>query len=259
MSAADELPRLDGAQKYAGVAHRIYRDRRAAPPAKELLLAVAYALFVAPGVEEGRVLGRAAQVLGRDAVGQPRYDRLVADDAPRYEPPCEAGDWGPSQAPGCEAPRIRPYEYRPRNAAPAADEAVVPLRRPPAPVLHVPAGYVPPIDFRNERGICGADSHHRVLELDPRTGWTIAHWYCRRHADHAERVTEQLRDQNAAAPPPIPNTGGLLPVYFRAPWEGVYRRHAPATWKPPAYGLSADDWPDPGNPPLARPRRLRAL
>jgi hypothetical protein len=135
----------------------------------------------------------------------------------------------------------------------------VPLRRPPAPIVHVEPGYVPPVDHRNARGICGADSHHKVLELDPRTGWTIPHWFCKRHVDHAERVAEQVREQNAAAPEPIPNRGGLLPCYFKAPWEDVYRHYAPASWSPPTYGLSADDWPDPGNPPPARSRRLRAV
>ncbi|MGW3253515.1 hypothetical protein ACWDCX_23515 [Streptomyces fungicidicus] len=261
MSAPDELPRLDRAETYAKTVHRIYGDRRAAPPARELLLAVAYALFVAPG-EPGRVLNTAARALGRNpSTGRPRFDALVADDAPRYEPPRAAADWGPGQAPGCEAPRLRPYVYRPRRPATSGDAAApVPLRPPPEPVVHVGPGYVPPVDVRNERQICGADSHHKVLELDPRTGWVLPHWFCKRHVDHAERVAEQVREQNAAAPEPIPNRGGLLPAYFKAPWEDVYRHYAPASWKPPSYGLSADDWPDPGNPPSARsPRRLRAV
>ncbi|MGA5599006.1 hypothetical protein ACPCSE_32720 [Streptomyces cellulosae] len=260
MSAPDELPRLDRAEAYAKTVHQIYRDRRAAPPARELLLAVAYALFVAPG-EPGRVLNTAARALGRSsATGRPRFDALVADDAPRYEPPRAAADWGPGQAPGCEAPRLRPYVYRPRRPATSGDEAAaVPLRPLPEPVVHVGPGYVPPVDYRNERQICGADSHHKVLELDPRTGWVLPHWFCKRHVDHAERVAEQVREQNAAAPEPIPNRGGLLPAYFKAPWEDVYRHYAPASWKPPSYGLSADDWPDPGNPPPVRSRRLRAV
>ncbi|MEU2899642.1 hypothetical protein ABZ690_08050 [Streptomyces sp. NPDC006967] len=260
MSTPDEAPRLDRAEKHAETVHRIYTDRRAAPPARELLLAVAYALSIAPG-EPGRVLSTAARVLGRSATGRPRFDALVADDAPRYTQPRAAGNWGPGQAPGCEAPRLRPYVYRPRPAAsPLDDEAVVPLRPLPEPVVLVGPGYVPPVDVRNERGICGADSHHKVLELDPRTGWTTPRWFCKRHVDHAERVAEQVREQNEAAPEPIPNTGGLLPVYYKAPWEDVYRHYAPASWEPPSYGLSADDWPDPGNPPLARsPRRLRAV
>jgi hypothetical protein len=105
VTAPAELPRLDRAEKYAEVVHRIYHDRRAAPPARELLLAVAYAVFVSP-TEPGRRLTAAAHVLGRKA-GQPRFDTLVAADAPRYEPPREAGDWSPGQAPGCQAPRLR--------------------------------------------------------------------------------------------------------------------------------------------------------
>ncbi|MGN9763070.1 hypothetical protein [Streptomyces sp. SD31] len=250
-----DVPRLDRAEAYAKVVHRIYHDRRAAPPARELLLAVAYAVFLSPAEPERR-LTAAARVLGKKA-GLPRFDTLVAADAPRYQPPREAGDWSPGQAPGCQAPRLREYVYRPRRSATSgeeAEDAVVPLRRPPAPVVHVPAGYVPPVDYRNARGICGANSHHKVLEHDPRTGWVIPHWFCKRHVEHAERVAAQVAEQNAAAPEPIPNTGGLLASYFKAPWEKVYRRYAPKTWSPPSYGLAADDWPDPGDPPPLRSR-----
>ncbi|MFD9453465.1 hypothetical protein ACFWBC_10285 [Streptomyces sp. NPDC059985] len=262
MSAATGAPRLERAETYAQTVHRIYGDRRATPAAREILLAVAYALFVAPG-EPGRVLSTAARALGRSSgTGRPRFDALVADDAPRYEPPDAAGDWGPGQAPGCEAPRLRPYIYRPRITVTGPQESAVPLRpASPSPVYTAAAGFSPPpVDHRNAQGVCGAASHHKVLELHPRTGWTTARWFCKRHVEHAERVAEQVREQNAAAPEPIPNRGGLLPAYFKAPWETVYRHYAPARWEPPSYGLSADDWPDPGNPPPARtPRRLRAV
>ncbi|MFF2572673.1 hypothetical protein [Streptomyces sp. NPDC058084] len=251
-NSTDAAPRLDRAEKHAEVVHRIYTDHRANGDARELLLAVAYAVFIAPG-EPGRVLTTAAKALR----GRRRLDRLVADDAPRYEPPSAAGDWGPGGAPGCEAPRLRPYVYRPRVkvTGPQEGEAVL-LRPPPTPLLHASGGFAPPhVDHRNAEGICGANSHHKVLELDPRTGWTIPHWFCKRHVDHAERVTGQVREQNEAAPEPIPNRGGLLPSYFKAHWEKVYRHYAPVSWKPPSYGLSADDWPDPGNPPPVRPRR----
>ncbi|MGW9638335.1 hypothetical protein ACWHAU_04110 [Streptomyces albidoflavus] len=135
----------------------------------------------------------------------------------------------------------------------------MPLRPRPKPTVHVSPGHVPPDDYRNTHNICGANSHHKVLELDPRTGWTIPHWYCRRHADHAERVAEQVRAQNQTAPEPIPNTGGLLPSYFKAPWEKVYRHYAPATWTPPSWGLAADDWPTPGQDPLPHRSRLRLV
>ncbi len=38
MSHADERPRLEKAEKHAELVHRIYRDRRAAPPARELAI-----------------------------------------------------------------------------------------------------------------------------------------------------------------------------------------------------------------------------
>lgn len=106
-STHDDVPRLDRAETYATLVHRIYADRRAAPPARELLLAVAYAVFLAP-IESEKRLSAAARVLGSRA-GRPRFNALVAADAPRYVPPREADDWGPGQAPGCEAPRLRPY------------------------------------------------------------------------------------------------------------------------------------------------------
>ncbi|MFZ3476043.1 hypothetical protein ACODT4_44440 [Streptomyces sp. 2.9] len=254
-------PRLDRTDTHAEIVHRIYTDRRAGAGARELLLAVAYGLFLAPG-EPGKVLSTAARALGREGRLR-RFDALVAEDAPRYEPPRAAADWSPGQAPGCEAPRLRPYVYRPRIRVTGPEESAVPLRPgdSPSPVYAAAARFSPPpVDHRNAQGVCGAASHHKVLELDPRTGWMTPRWFCTRHVDHAERVAEQVREQNAAAPEPIPNRGGLLAAYFKAPWETVYRHYAPARWEPPSYGLSADDWPDPGNPPPARtPRRLRAV
>ncbi|MER5572374.1 hypothetical protein [Streptomyces massasporeus] len=255
---AQELPRLENAEAHARLVHRIYTDRRACAESRELLLAVAYASALAPAVPANRVLSHAARLLGRTSTGRSRLAELVAADAPRYERPREAGDWGPGQAPGCQAPRLRPYVYRPRRPAPAT-EAAVPLRQPPAsPGARIPPGYVPPIDYRNSQGVCGADSHHKVLEHDPRTGWVTAHWFCRRHADHAERVAAQVREQNAVAPEPIPNRGGLLPSYFKTDWEEVYRHYAPASWSPPSYGLAADAWPTPGSS-LPKRSRLRLI
>ncbi|MFD8415476.1 hypothetical protein ACFV2Q_27560 [Streptomyces sp. NPDC059650] len=133
-----DAPRLDRAETYAETTHRIYGDRRAAPPARELLLAVAYALFVVLG-EPGRVLSTAARALGRSpATGRPRFDALVADDAPCYEPPSAAGDWGP----GCEAPRLRPYVHRPRREVTGPQESEAVLLRPPhTPLLHASGGF----------------------------------------------------------------------------------------------------------------------
>ncbi|MGV2914679.1 hypothetical protein [Streptomyces alfalfae] len=227
----------------------IYEDARVGHEARELLLAVAYAVDLAKREDGVSPLKVARRKLGVDGYRKARYDRLVSADAPRYEPPRSAGDWYPSGAPSCQAPRLRPYRprpYKPRTpAAPPgvpvlADEARA--RRLPPPIVHVPPGYTPPRDWRTEDGVCGAPSHHRVLERDPRTGWITAHWFCKRHKEHADRVAAQVREQNEQAPEPVPNAGGLLPCYFKGDWEKVYRHYRPG-WEPPKYGLCADDWP----------------
>lgn len=228
----------------------IYNDRRADNEARELLLAVAYAVKLGP--REGGVspLREARRVLGRDrSTRKPRYDALVASDAPRYEPPREAGDWYPSGAPHCKAPRLRPYKPR-LDTAPRPKSDPTPIRQPnlvlppdiAALAARSAATYTPPRDWRTEDGVCGAQSHHRVLEKDPRTGWITAHWFCKRHKEHADRVAEQVREQNEQAPKPIPNKGGLLPCYFKADWAKVYA-HFRKGWTAPSYGLCADDWP----------------
>jgi hypothetical protein len=230
----------------------VYEDPRIGHEARELLLAVGYAVDLAKREEGVSPLKVARRKLGRDRIGKPRYDALVAADAPRYKPPREAADWHPSGAPSCEGPRLRPYRpraYKPRTQPELPEPTRLSSRRPTVlpPELaalkaEAMATYTPPRDWRTEDGVCGANSHHRVLEKDPRTGWVTAHWFCKRHKDHADRVAEQVREQNEQAPEPIPNTGGLLPCYFKADWEKVYRHFLPH-WEPPKYGICADDWP----------------
>jgi hypothetical protein len=227
----------------------VYEDPRVGHETRELLLAIGYAVDLAKRENGISPLKVARRKLGFEHGRQARYDRLVANDAPRYKPPREAADWHPSGAPPCEGPRLRPYRpraYKPRTETTPPDvpnlrdEAIA--RRLPPPVVHVTVGYTPPRDWGTEDGVCGAQSHHRVLEKDPRTGWITAHWFCKRHKDHADRVAEQVREQNEQAPEPVPNTGGLLPCYFKADWEKVYRHYLPH-WQPPKYGICADDWP----------------
>lgn len=253
-------------QSFAELVAAIYEDPRVSHESRELLLAVAYAVDLAKREDGISPLKIARRKLGVERGRLARYDRLVADDAPRYEPPREAGDWHPAGAPPCEGLRMRPYKprpYKPRSqTTPSdvpilADEAIT--RRLPAPVVHVGANYTPPRDWRTEDSVCGALSHHRVLEKDPRTGWVAAHWFCKRHKEHADRVARQVEQQNEQAPEPVPNTGGLLPCYFKADWEKVYRHYQPH-WAPPSYGLAADAWPtaDQAVRPMTRPR-LRVL
>lgn len=255
---ADRKPRT-----YEEIVHAIYNDKRADPPARELLLAIAYAVYLKDHEEDVSPLREARRVLGRSSVGKPRYGDLVKADVPRYEAPWQATERC-GTGPGCHAPRLRPYQPRPAKPNEPDPQAPIPIRPyelPPelaALKEYAMATYTPPRDWRTEDGVCGAGSHYRVVEKDPATGWVTAHWFCKRHKNHADRVTAQLRDQNEAAPEPIPNKGGLLGCYFKADWEKVYRRYRPH-WTPPSYGLAADDWPAPQE---AQPRtrgRLRVI
>lgn len=249
---------------YEEVVRAIYNDERANPEARELLLAIAYAVYLNDREEGVSPLREARRVLGRNRIGKPRYDDLMAADVPRYVPPREVEQH--AHLSPCEAPRLRPYKpraYKPRTQTLPDDVPVLKdemiARRLPPPTVHVMPGYRPPRDWRTEDGVCGANSYRCVQERDPRTGWVIAHWFCKRHQDHAERVTEQLRAQNDAAPDPLPNKGGLLPCYFKADWEKVYRHYAGRFWEPPAHGLCADDWPTPGQGPVVKKGRMRLV
>lgn len=242
----------------------IYEDERVGHEARELLLAVAYAVDLAKREEGISPLNVACRKLGVERGRRARYDRLVADDAPRYQPPAEVERMA-SQMP-CAGPRLRPYKQRPytprTNPAPDLVQPT-PLREPPPPALYTDLArdhtYTPPRDWRTEDGVCGAAAHHQVLEKDPRTGWITAHWFCKRHKEHADRVAKQVSIQNEQAPEPFPNAGGLLPCYFKADWEKVYRHYRPR-WEPPSYGLCADDWPTSGSEARpARHMRLRVI
>lgn len=241
----------------------IYEDPRVGHEARELLLAVAYAVDLAKREDGVSPLRIARRKLGVEHVRKARYDRLIADDAPRYEPPESARNLQ-FDRPSCEAPRLRPYRPRPAKPYqpdPQAPTPIRPYQLPPelaALKAEAMATYTPPRDWRTEDGVCGADSHHRILEKDPRTGWVTAHWFCKRHKEHADRVAEQVREQNERAPEPVPNAGGLLPCYFKADWEKVYR-HYRRGWEPPKYRLCADDWPSVEEAQARRHGRLRAI
>ncbi len=220
-----------GGETFADFARQVYSDQRATPLAREMLLAFGYATMVAHSEADRdvkAVWSTARQAMGTTRTGRHwRLDEAIADDAPRYTN-------GKDRAHrACEAPRLRPH----------------------------PDG---PDDYRNMRGICGtlADWENYALEKQPGTGWYKYHWFCKRHLDHLARVREQLREPNERAPQPVPNRGGLLPVYFESDWLATYRHRLDSpTWEPPAYGISADDWPTPGVeqiPPRAR-LRLAAL
>jgi hypothetical protein len=202
-------------KEFGEYAHRIYQDERAGQEARSLLLALAYALTMAPLDEDESVWAAARKALGKPRTGQGTLQELVRADIPRYEAPGHR--WGDDPMDRiCVGPRMRP--------APGGDD-----------------------DFRNTMNICGARAGDRVIEKMPDTGWHKNHWFCARHHEHFLRVQAQVKEQNERAPKPIPNRGGLLPCYFAADWLAVYRwAYGYDSWEPPVYGLCADDWPVPG-------------
>lgn len=98
--------------------------------------------------------------------------------------------------------------------------------------------------------LCGRSTSIGFAEFDPVTGW-MTHWgFCSRPRcrSYMRPIAERAQGSKDRAPEPIPNTGGLLPLFFTWNWEARYRkamalvRHQNG-WEPPAYGLSADEWP----------------
>ncbi|MEU1078189.1 hypothetical protein ABZ404_36995 [Streptomyces sp. NPDC005878] len=228
-------------------ATRIYNDDRADGPARELLLAVAYAVATAPAGD-----GKAQWALVRKALGpsrsyRSRIEDLVGRDIPQYVPPDRQIGGHTERARRCQAPRLRPYRERhdPRRQY-TGEQRIAQQKREAE-------------DFRNVENICGDLGNERVVEKALDTGWHQYRYFCPRHHDHLLRVQEQVREQNERAPEPIPNVGGLLPSYFDADWEVRYRKYAPRLWEPPVYGLRADDWPVPGKDPVPPRARLRLV
>ena len=216
--------------EFANIAHRIYQDDRADTRARQLLLAFAYAVTMAPIDEEipewSNMWRAICSAIGSSVTDWDDLRALMREDLPRYEPPGRR--WGTDRMDRlCSGPRVRPH----------------------------PDG---PEDFRNRLKVCGTPAQDKVIEKDPVTGWHTNRWFCARHHDQLVRVREQVAEQNAAAPQPVPNRGGLLPCYFDSDWVKLYRwaLHTD-TWKPPIYGARADDWPIPGREPVAPRARLR--
>ena len=97
--------------------------------------------------------------------------------------------------------------------------------------------------------LCGKSSTINFSELDPATGWMALWGFCSRPRcrEYAKPIYERARDSQKRAPEPIPNTGGLLPLFFTWKWEAKYRKAGEVlcrSWEPPSYGLSADEWPE---------------
>ncbi|MFD9593144.1 hypothetical protein ACFWA9_10340 [Kitasatospora sp. NPDC059973] len=212
-------------EKFARLTRAVYGDRRADPPARELLLAVAFASTLGKVADE-KMWTTVRRALG----GRPaRLRELARLDLPRYvEPGAESWVEGT-----CEAARHRAFVPRATGGHTRAQAAE---------------------DWRNTDHVCGSSGTMRVTERDLATGRHLLHWFCGRHREQAARVAEQLAEQNKRAPEPVPNAGGLLPSYFAADWLTFYRWASWLAWQPPSYGVCADDWPAAEHPVPAHPR-----
>jgi hypothetical protein len=231
-----------GGDDFYAFVGRIYKDDRATPLARELLLALAYASHEHPGdgPEQWALVRRA---LGRSRGGQSRTVEAVIADAPRYVPPGYDDAARDPYQHVCRGPRVRPYKSR-MDFSGWDSRAVSEWQERDAD------------NFRNREKVCGdSASDIKVVEKALDTGWWTIRYFCKRHLAEAERLREQLREQNEQAPPPIPNRGGLLPSYFDSDWLSAYRKARGGRYAPPVYGLRADDWPVSGRQPdPARPR-----
>lgn len=99
--------------------------------------------------------------------------------------------------------------------------------------------------------LCGKSTSLNFAEFDPATGWMKDWHFCSRPRcrEYAKPIHERARGSHQKAPEPIPNTGGLLPLFFSWNWEAKYRKAMELIrysrgWEPPSYGLSADEWPE---------------
>jgi len=247
-SAADEMARL---QSYDDLTAQIWHDKRATPGARELLLAMAWTLLRNPERPTGRDYWNAVgRLLGHDRIGRWRYREQIAEDAPRYNPPILQP--GAARASVCEAPRLRPYKPRTQDTGVKCLFEHHPHLGECRPVTIYTDSAHQPRPAPQPSLTCGASGTLHLVERDPQTGWHIDHWFCARHREHYQRVKTQLAGA-PAAPEPIPNTGGLIGCYFKCDLQRLYTQQLP-DWKPPVYGLCADDWPT-VDEAAARPRK----
>ncbi|MGW0844320.1 hypothetical protein ACWD26_30105 [Streptomyces sp. NPDC002787] len=124
-----------------------------------------------------------------------------------------------------------------------------------------PSGCQAPMVRANR--LCGRSTSIGFPEFDPVTGWMTNWGFCSRPRcrEYMRPIRERAEGSKNRAPEPIPNAGGMLPLFFAWNWETKYRRAMElikhrSSWTPPSYGLSADEWPPvPGQErPKAFPR-----
>lgn len=99
--------------------------------------------------------------------------------------------------------------------------------------------------------LCGRSTMYGFSEFDPATGWATYWGFCNRPRcrEYMRTIEQRAKGSHERAPEPIPNAGGLLPLFFSWAWESKYRKameliRFKSSWEPPSYGLSADEWPE---------------
>lgn len=239
-------PHLPEAFAHARLVHRIYHDPRPTRLTRQLLLAIAYTLTIYPAPSTVKNNDAAMWELIETFLDQHEWanpyrryslSEHIRDDAPRYEIPPEF------KIGTCAAPRKR--ARKPLPPPPATNLTADPISKRPHPPQPDP-------------WICATPTRHMTVMIrDPHTGQVSFAAYCKRHTTEGKQHQQHAKEQNKHAPTPIPNRGGILPSYFTCDWESVYTHHVTG-WKPPTYGICADDWPTHPHPThepeLQRPR-----
>lgn len=194
----------DGMLRYDQLAARVYSERRMPQGTRDLILALGWVTLRDPRRHDPTIT---TWTRTRDVlnVDNKRMWGLIAEDAPRYD--ARLTESGTPH--GCQAPMVR-------------------------------------VDR-----LCGRSTMLGFSEFDPVTGWSRYWGFCNRPRcrEYARPIEERARYSFTKRPEPIPNTGGLLPLFFSWDWESKYFKaaeliHTIYGWKPPSYGLSADEWPE---------------
>ena len=98
--------------------------------------------------------------------------------------------------------------------------------------------------------LCGRSTSIGFAEFDVVTGWMTDWGFCSRPRcrEYARPILARAEGSKDRAPEPIPNHGGMLPLFFAWNWQARYAKAMQvikhrSEWEPPSYGLSADEWP----------------
>ncbi|QKW31439.1 hypothetical protein HUT11_35335 (plasmid) [Streptomyces seoulensis] len=194
----------DALVRYDQLASRVYGETRMPSGTRDLILALGWVTLRDPRRHDPT---RSIWERTRDVLNadNKRIWQLIAEDAPRYDVRLTEAN----TLSGCQAPMIR-------------------------------------VDR-----LCGRSTMHGFSEFDPATGWSRYWGFCNRPRcrEYAKPIWERARHSATKRPEPIPNAGGLLPLFFTWGWEAKYLKaaeliHTIHGWKPPSYGLSADEWPE---------------